>query len=735
MADFAITTALKMTDGVSPVFSAMGASSNRYFSLQNRHLQKANSDWTRVINTAKGFFTGQLMVQGFNSIRNGIAGITREWVSFDDASRFAASKFQEVQESSVSFERALASTKRTAMEVGAATMFTAGQSSQAMEILASQGVRLEDANTNTMMAIAKLATVARTDLPTATRILTGSMAAWGVGFDKIGMMSDQMVKSFTTSKMSIEDLGESTKKAGMLFRSAGQDVVTFNALMAAMGESNILAEEAGVRGRSILTGLTDIKSLKGFRKFGVDIGVDGDFRNIIDIFADVKKELAGMGTLQQQVALSNVLGFEKRDIAVVQQLIEMTGGRLEEYRDKAAAYNNATQRQFALVSGSIAQRWKILESAITSKVFTGMETAQSTLAQLITDVINFVDSFDMTKINAFIDANLPGVIGLVKAGFDAAKPSISDVVKLTAAMVGPMTLILEKGAPLIDFYIKWRFAMMGATVVGNILAISQSAFAKQLIYNIGFMKLYAAEMGVLKAVQWAATAAQNALNVAMAANPIGIIVVAVAALGVAVWTVYQNWGKILSVITLVWSKVKNFFLAVSPFLALWVDLTLTIWNNWDNIKKAFSDGGIVSGLKMIGKMFAHAFLLPLNLTLTALNKLGILSDDVFHSWQRMHGGLLPSGPVVVGVKYQELPFESAPGFEGTNVKTREGGGLDLVPDYGFDFSGASAPNRSEVMSQRNQSVDVTTRIDNRTQFQAETTVTGDTGGVNGLGAN
>ena len=226
MADFSISTALKMTDGVTPIFSVMGASSKKYFDLQSRQINSANRDWQKIMTTAKGFFTGNLMTRGFTTITSGISAMTREWVGFDDAARFASSKFQEVQENTVSFEQALARTKRTAMEVGAATMFTAGQSAAAIETLASQGVKLEDANTKTLMAIAKLATVARTDLPTATKLLTGSMAAWGLGFEHINVMSDQMVKSFTTSKMSIEDLGESTKKAGMLFRAAGQDAIT-----------------------------------------------------------------------------------------------------------------------------------------------------------------------------------------------------------------------------------------------------------------------------------------------------------------------------------------------------------------------------------------------------------------------------------------------------------------------------------------------------------------------------
>lgn len=114
----------------------------------------------------------------------------------------------------------------------------------------------------------------------------------------------------------------------------------------------------------------------------------------------------------------------------------------------------------------------------------------------------------------------------------------------------------------------------------------------------GFMA-YKAVTGVIAAV----TAAQAALNLVMSLNPIGLIVIAVAALIAAGVALAQNWdvvGKKLSAIwegiksafTAVWTAIKNFFskfgddfllVAVGP--AGWaVKLGTQIAKHWDDIK-------------------------------------------------------------------------------------------------------------------------------------------------------
>ena len=106
------------------------------------------------------------------------------------------------------------------------------------------------------------------------------------------------------------------------------------------------------------------------------------------------------------------------------------------------------------------------------------------------------------------------------------------------------------------------------------------------------------------------TAKQWLLNIAMDANPIGLIVMAIAAL-IAIVTIaiqkYDEWGAAL-------------LLVMGP-LGMIVNLIMSFKKHWEEIKNAFSEEGIVGGLKKIGTTILDALLYPLQQALKLIAKL------------------------------------------------------------------------------------------------------------------
>ncbi len=108
----------------------------------------------------------------------------------------------------------------------------------------------------------------------------------------------------------------------------------------------------------------------------------------------------------------------------------------------------------------------------------------------------------------------------------------------------------------------------------------------------------------------AVTAVQWAWNAAMTANPIGLIIAAIAALIgliVAIIVKWEEWG----------AAVSLFMGPVGMVISLFMELK----KRWDDITKAFSDGGILAGLKMIGKTIISALLLPVEKLLENVGKI------------------------------------------------------------------------------------------------------------------
>lgn len=135
-----------------------------------------------------------------------------------------------------------------------------------------------------------------------------------------------------------------------------------------------------------------------------------------------------------------------------------------------------------------------------------------------------------------------------------------------------------------------------------------------------------------QAVLFIAASAQAVLNAVMAANPIALIVVAIGALvGAIVWMVY-NWDIVIDTLKKVWQFMLKVWdlgkgLAMffgGPFIAPFVMVIEVIRNlvtEFDNIKKAFTDGGFIAGIKAIGKAILDGMISPFKATIELFNKL------------------------------------------------------------------------------------------------------------------
>lgn len=104
------------------------------------------------------------------------------------------------------------------------------------------------------------------------------------------------------------------------------------------------------------------------------------------------------------------------------------------------------------------------------------------------------------------------------------------------------------------------------------------------------------------------TGAQWLLNIALNANPIGLIILGVAALigiiaAVVKW--YDKWGAAAT-------------LLLGP-LGLIINIIMTIKRNWDSITDAFTNGGFIAGIKRIGVVLLDVILYPVQQLLEILS--------------------------------------------------------------------------------------------------------------------
>jgi phage-related minor tail protein len=146
-------------------------------------------------------------------------------------------------------------------------------------------------------------------------------------------------------------------------------------------------------------------------------------------------------------------------------------------------------------------------------------------------------------------------------------------------------------------------------------------YAKELSPMLQFVAAAIPIMQTLTKVTWLQQAAQWALNIAMAANPIGLIIIAVAALiglVVAIIKYYDEWGA-----------AATYLLGPLGWI---INLVQSFSRHWDSITEAFNNGGIEAGLKRIGAVLFDALLKPMEQLLGLIAKipgLGKLAE-----WQK-----------------------------------------------------------------------------------------------------
>lgn len=90
------------------------------------------------------------------------------------------------------------------------------------------------------------------------------------------------------------------------------------------------------------------------------------------------------------------------------------------------------------------------------------------------------------------------------------------------------------------------------------------------------------------------------VNAMLLANPVGLVVAAIAALVAIVVVVtrhYEEWGAAMTIV-------------LGP-LGMVINLVKSFQRNWDSITKAFKEEGIVSGIKKIGVAILDSVLMPM----------------------------------------------------------------------------------------------------------------------------
>ncbi len=180
--------------------------------------------------------------------------------------------------------------------------------------------------------------------------------------------------------------------------------------------------------------------------------------------------------------------------------------------------------------------------------------------------------------------------------WDKGKPALEEFKDILLEGAGQ---VIDIAQSIID---NWdRISPIVYTVVGALAAYKTVMFISSAytLAMVGAMKLKAIWDGIQAARTKGLTIQQIALNVAMSANPIGIVITAIAALVGIGWMLYKNWDLVKAKTLQLWEMLDNnpigrvikwfikFGNPIGQAINLFIWLKETIYDNWETIKDKF----------------------------------------------------------------------------------------------------------------------------------------------------
>lgn len=475
----------------------------------------------------------------------------------------AASPFLGALETAAQFERSMSKVKaitkandeeikrltQTARELGETTQFSASQASEAMSYLGMAGWKTNDIIAG-MPGLLNLAAAGGTDLARTADIVSDALTAFGLEAGQAGHMADVFAVTITSTNTNVEMLGDTMKYAAPVAKAFGVSMEETSAIAGLMANSGIKASQAGT---ALRAGFLRLAGPPKMAATAMDrLGI-----SLSDVSVAQKETAIGLEALG--ISMSDTNGPRKMS-AILRELQAKTADLGKE--EKLAALK--------MIFGSeAATGWLAVLDAgpeALDKLTTELEKsngAAGEMAKIMTDnAIGAINRFTSASESAAISVGSQ-FLPLLAASADRLANEVAWLSKVAEKhkTLTQWTVILAGGIG--GLVVAAAGIQVVAATVGllsgayAILHVWQTRAASSAIVMKTVQLASAAATGVMTAAQWA-------LNAAMSANPIGLVIVAIGLLIAAGVALYHNWdtitekcGEMYEYVSQKWESLKQ----------------------------------------------------------------------------------------------------------------------------------------------------------------------------------
>ena len=400
-----------------------------------------------------------------------------------------------------------------AREMGSKTKFSATEAAAAMEYMAMAGWKTEDM-LGGIEGVMNLAAASGEDLAATSDIVTDALTAFGLTAQDSGHFADVLAAASSNANTNVSMMGETFKYCAPIAGALGFSVEDTAEAIGLMANAGIKSSQAGTSLRTIMNNLSGEVKICGESIGEVEIATtnaDGSMRELSDILADCRAAFAGLSESEKAAAAESLVG--KNAMSGFLALMNAGEGDINKLSAAIAGCDGKAQEMADTMNNNLEGQLTILKSQLEELAISFGEILLPAIKQIVGWVQGFVD-----------------VLNSLPAGVKETIVTIA----LVAAALGPVLIIIGKII----------------TAVGTIMTIVPKV------------------VGVINGVKTAFAA----LNVTMLANPIALIIAAIAALVAAfvyLWNTNEEfrqfwidlWENVKEVAIVVWNVIKEFLAA------------------------------------------------------------------------------------------------------------------------------------------------------------------------------
>ena len=430
-----------------------------------------------------------------------------------------------------------------AKEMGAKTKFSASESAEAFQYMAMAGWKTGDM-LNGIEGIMNLATASGENLASVSDIVTDALTAFGLQAKDSSHFADVLAKASSSSNTNVGLMGATFKYVAPIAGSMKYSIEDTAVAIGLMANAGIKGEQAGTALRSMLTRLVKPpkEAAEALKKLNISAkNSDGTMKPLSQTLKELRTKFSKLNDNQKASYASSIAGTEA--MSGMLAIVNASNTDFEKLTKEINNSEGATKKMADTMNNNLKGATTIMKSNMESlgiAIYDKFKGPATKGIKSVTEVLEkLTKSTSSGKLSRSLDKIANSFGKLIEKGGDL-------IAKVLPKLIDGFAWVLDNGGTIAKAIGTITAAMLYFKTTANISKVVQGFQNAQVALSLftlqakgatvaqgvlnGSLTLGETAVALLTGKISLATVAQKLWNMAMSANPIGVLTVAVAGL-------------------------------------------------------------------------------------------------------------------------------------------------------------------------------------------------------------